>query len=175
MANVEASDATLFQHRGRWWMMATVRDAGGSFSDALYLWSAASLLGPWSAHRRNPILIDIATARPAGCVVHRDGRLIRPVQDCRDGYGTALALTEITRLDDDGFAQKVVAALRPGSLWPGRRLHTLNRSGRLECIDGSAMSFKLKTKLPRAARTIAGMPARSKNKGRAGHGIGIEF
>ncbi len=28
--------------------------------------------------------------------------------------------------------------LRPGPLWPGRRLHTLNRAGRLECIDGSA-------------------------------------
>jgi hypothetical protein len=32
----------------------------------------------------------------------------------------------------------VDAVLRPGPLWPGRRLHTLNRAGRLECIDGSA-------------------------------------
>ena len=30
------------------------------------------------------------------------------------------------------------SVLRPGPEWPGRRLHTLNRAGRLECIDGSA-------------------------------------
>jgi len=47
-----------------------------------------------------------------------------------------LDLTE--PLDDEGFAQQVETLLRPGPLWPGRRLHTLNRAGVLECIDGSA-------------------------------------
>jgi len=32
---VVASDATLFEHDGRWWMFATVQDEGGSYSDAL--------------------------------------------------------------------------------------------------------------------------------------------
>jgi hypothetical protein len=147
VSGVEASDATLFKNAGRWWMMATVRDGEGSCSDALHIWSASSLCGPWIPHRRNPVLIDISAARPAGRVVLRDDRLIRPVQDCRDGYGAALALAEITRLDNDCFEQSIITTLKPGNAWPGRRLHTLNRAGRLECIDGSAISFKLKAQL----------------------------
>jgi hypothetical protein len=137
LSGIEASDATLLEHDGRWWMFATVRD-GGAFSDALHIWSAPDLFGPWRAHRGNPVLVDIATARPGGRLVRRNGRLIRPFQDCTEGYGAALGLAEITRLDDEGFAQQVETVLRPGPEWPGRRLHTLNRAGRLECIDGSA-------------------------------------
>lgn len=136
---MEVSDATPFRHGGRWWLSATVRN-GGSYSDALHLWSADRLQGPWSPHARNPVLVDIASARPAGRVVLRDGRLVRPVQDGRQGYGAALALAEITRLDDAGFEQRVVSRLRPGGGWPGTRLHTLNRAGWLEVVDGSAYS-----------------------------------
>jgi hypothetical protein len=148
---VVASDPTLIQHAGRWWMMATVRQECGSLSDALYLWSSTNLFGPWIPHRRNPVLIDIASARPAGRIVERDGRLLRPAQDCRGGYGKALALAEITRLDDDAFEQNVLVTLRTGPHWPGRRLHTLNRTGPLECIDGSALAVKIRADLNRVA------------------------
>jgi hypothetical protein len=99
------------------------------------LWSAPELLGPWTPHRRNPVLVDLATARPGGRVVRRGQKLIRPFQDCRKGYGTALGLAEIIHLDDDRFEQRVETILRPGPLWSGHRLHTLNRAGPLECAD----------------------------------------
>jgi hypothetical protein len=142
VTGVEASDPTLVHYGGRWWMMATVREEHGSFSDALYLWSATNLLGPWVPHHRNPVLVDIASARPAGRIVQRDGRMLRPAQDCRGGYGRAVTLAEITRLDDDGFGQNILGTLEAGGAWAGRRLHTLNRAGRLECIDGSAIALK---------------------------------
>lgn len=139
---VEASDATPFRHEGRWWLAATVRH-GGSWSDTLHLWHAPHLVGPWQPHAANPVLLDIASARPAGRVVERGGRLLRPVQDCSKGYGAALAIAEITALDDDVFEQQVLRHFGPGAQWPGRRLHTANRAGRLECIDGSALSPRL--------------------------------
>ena len=140
VADIEASDATVIQHDGRFWMFAATRDGAGSWSDTLSIFYASDLLGPWVPHPRNPILVDQATARPAGAMVVRDGRLWRPVQDCTAGYGTGIGLAEINRLDLDGFEQTVHAVLRPDPAWPGRRLHTLNRSGRLECIDGAAYS-----------------------------------
>ena len=146
VSGIEASDATLVQVGDCWWMMATVRN-GGSCSDTLFLWSAVSLHGPWIPHRKNPVLIDIAAARPAGRVVYRDGRLIRPVQDCRRGYGASIALAEITRLDADWYDQLVIGILRTAERWPQRRIHTLNRAGRLEFVDGFAMSLKLKAKM----------------------------
>lgn len=135
----EISDATPFEHGGRWWLTATVGH-GGSLSDSLHLWSAPDLRGPWHPHRANPVLVDIASARPAGHVVEHEGRLLRPVQDCRNGYGAALAVAEITRLDDDAFEQRVVAQHAPGGSWPGRRLHTLNATADLEVVDGSGMA-----------------------------------
>ena len=51
LSGIVASDATLFQRDGRWWMLATVRDEGGAHSDALHIWSAPKLLGPWQPHR----------------------------------------------------------------------------------------------------------------------------
>lgn len=136
---IEASDVTPFRQGGRWWLSGTVR-SGGSFSDALHLWWSERLQGPWTPHARNPVLVDITAARPAGRVVQRNGRLIRPVQDNGAGYGAALALAEITRLDRDGFEQRIIARIGSGPRWQGRRLHTLNRAGGLECIDGSAYS-----------------------------------
>ncbi len=146
VAGVTASDATLLERDGRWWLFATVRDrdpeaperaAQGAYSDALHLWSAPDFRGPWTPHRRNPVLVDFAAARPAGRIVARGGALIRPVQDCRRGYGEALSLARIDRLDDDGYAQTVETTLRAGPTFPGSRLHTLNRTGAFEFIDGS--------------------------------------
>ena len=151
VAGVVASDATLWEQEGRWWLFATVRDAPvgaplglGSYSDALHLWSAPDFRGPWTPHARNPVLIDIAAARPAGAILRRaNGDLVRPVQDCTDGYGRALGLARIDRLDDDAFGQTVETVLRAGPHWPGSRLHTLNVGGGFEVIDGSARAPRL--------------------------------
>ena len=139
---ISLSDATVFEHAGRWWMLGTMHDGCGGWSDVLVIHSAPSLFGPWTAHPTNPVLVDRTSARPAGAVFRHDGRLFRPVQDCSDGYGAAIAIAEITRLDEEGFAQVVRHRLAPGPRWPGRKFHTLNRAGRLEVIDGSVVRPK---------------------------------
>ncbi|MCJ2086876.1 formyl transferase [Methylobacterium sp. E-005] len=144
LSGVVASDATLIEHAGRWWIFATVRDAGldapagaGCFHDALHLWSAPDFRGPYTPHPANPVLVDPALARPAGRIVWRGGHLIRPIQDCATGYGRALVLAQIDRLDPEGFGQTVIGRIEPGPAWPGNRLHTLNAGGGIECIDGA--------------------------------------
>lgn len=151
--DIVASDATLIEHDGLWWLFATVQDRGGSYSDTLHLWSAPDFRGPWTPHRANPVLIDIASARPAGRMVLRGGSLLRPVQDCRNGYGKALGIARVTRLDNEGFSQEIETILGPGQLWPGRRLHSLNSAGGLEFIDGSALALRpLRAPRPEAAK-----------------------
>ncbi|MBE7245384.1 MAG: formyl transferase [Actinomycetospora chiangmaiensis] len=152
LSGVVASDATLVEHGGRWWIFATVRDAGldapagaGCFHDALHLWSAPDFRGPYTPHPANPVLVDPSLARPAGRIVARGGRLIRPIQDCATGYGRALVLAQIDRLDPEGFAQTVIGRIEPGPAWPGNRLHTLNAGGRIECIDGAGRAPRYRT------------------------------
>ncbi|MEP6356416.1 MAG: hypothetical protein ABJ081_07025 [Hyphomicrobiales bacterium] len=145
ISDVEAADATIVEHQGAWWMFAVTREGIGGYSDTLCLYKADSLFGPWVPHKNNPVLVDHQTARPAGNIVMKDGALWRPVQNCAGGYGAALGLAEITKLDDEGFDQSIAQVVYPQKpAWPGRKLHTLNRAGRLEVIDGCIYRPKLK-------------------------------
>jgi hypothetical protein len=65
------------------------------------------------------------------------------VQDCTDQYGGAIGLARIEKLSPTSFRQTVRHVIRPGPQWPRRKLHTLNRSGRLEVIDGTRLQSKL--------------------------------
>jgi hypothetical protein len=146
VADIDAHDASVVQFAGKWWIFATVRNELGGAMDSLSIFFADELFGPWSAHPLNPVLIDAGGARQAGQFLQRGGKLWRPVQDCRGGYGRALGLAEVTTLSDQDFNQVVHTVLRPNVSWPGRRLHTLNRFGRLECIDGSRNSWRFNMK-----------------------------
>ncbi len=147
---VVASDATLLEQEGRWWLFATVRDAPvgaplglGSYSDALHL-CPPPISGTLDAPCPQPRPHRHRLRAPGRAIVRRaTGGLVRPVQDCTDGYGRALGLARIDRLDDGGFGQTVETVLRAGPEWPGSRLHTLNSGGGFEFIDGSARAPRL--------------------------------
>jgi hypothetical protein len=137
MIDLEIADATIIEHQNRLWLFGNVGSGSASSWDTLHLWSAQQLTGEWQPHPRNPVLIDAASARPAGAMYHRGNELWRPAQDCTAGYGSALTLARVTKLDADCFEQQTVAALRPGPSWPGIALHTLNAVGDFEVVDGA--------------------------------------
>lgn len=142
LTGIEAADATIFTHAGRYWMTSVVRDGVGGYSDTLAIHHAPTLFGPWEPHAHTPVLIDSRFARPAGAVVSTPNGLYRPVQDCAKGYGRELAIMRIDALDPRNFRQSLVSRVTPGAAWPGARLHTINRAGRLECIDGAIFAPK---------------------------------
>lgn len=146
LSGVSFSDATPIQHDGLYYLFGTSRDGRGGYSDTLSIYYSTHLLGPWQPHASNPVLVDRASARPAGNFVKRNGQLWRPVQDCTNGYGAALGLAQIVELSPTSFKQVVRHTLQPGSAWRGRKLHTLNRSGNLEVIDGSRIQPKILTR-----------------------------
>ncbi|OJY34712.1 MAG: hypothetical protein BGP06_17860 [Rhizobiales bacterium 65-9] len=133
--DVIASDMTLLDHGGRLWLLGTITDEGASTWDALGLFSADSLFGEWRAHPANPALIDASCARPAGFCAQTGAGLIRPAQDCRGGYGAAIAFARIDRLDEEAFEQTIIARLRPDPRWNAAGAHTVNAAAGLEAID----------------------------------------
>jgi hypothetical protein len=135
MNEVSAADATLVERDGRLWLLAAIAEDGASSWDALGLFSAARLKGPWTAHPSNPVLIDVGSARPGGLTLARGNELFRPAQDCRRGYGSALALCRIDKLDPEMFAQTCAARLAPLPRWGAQGTHTLNFAKGLEVID----------------------------------------
>jgi hypothetical protein len=143
LSGLELGDATIVRYNGLHYLFGATRDGAGGYSDTLSIFHADDLFGPWRPHANNPIMVDRAAARPAGNFVTINGQLWRPVQDCSNGYGAALGLAVITELSPTSFQQTVRHTLAPGSRWPGRKLHTLNRCGRLEVIDGSRIQPKI--------------------------------
>lgn len=130
-----AGDPTLILHEDRYWIFTTLSGDGGSSWDQLGLFHAPELIGPWTAHPGNPVLIDAGAARPAGAMWHEHGVLMRVSQDCRAGYGVGLAICRVDRLDPEGYAQTIVARLEPPDGFGADGVHTLNRVGALEVID----------------------------------------
>jgi hypothetical protein len=140
-------DATLAEIDGRWWMFANapalpdVRYEAWLW-DELHLFHAPSPLGPWTPHRRNPVVSDVRRARPAGRLFTREGAWYRPAQDSSRGYGGGLSIQRITRLDPDGYEETPVTTLLPR--WrPGLTgLHTVNAVPGLTVIDVQARRWR---------------------------------
>lgn len=135
----EISDATLLEHGGRLWLFATDRDGYGSTSDTLVVFHALRLTGPWTPHVSNPVLIDRRMARPGGAFIREgDGRICLPVQDGTLGYGGGLGISQLLELDEKTVRLSPPRPIATHGDWPYPKIHTLNRSGRLEGIDGIA-------------------------------------
>ncbi|MFZ4410721.1 MAG: glucosamine inositolphosphorylceramide transferase family protein [Paracraurococcus sp.] len=118
-------DPTLFEHAGRWWLLAARADAAPDTD--LHAWHAPCPLGPWVPHGLNPVVSDVRAARPAGAVLRHAGALYRPGQDCAAGYGAAVVLHRILRLEPEAYSEVAVRRLEPGADWPWPDgLHTLN-------------------------------------------------
>ena len=135
IADIDASDATYFRHGGRCWLAVSTASGGASSWDSLSLYHAESLAGPWVVHPLNPVLTDPARARPAGWLHAGPLGLIRPAQDCVGGYGAALALNRVSRLDTEAFEETPLVRIAAPPSWNARGLHTVTQAGSWEVID----------------------------------------
>lgn len=137
--DVPLVDPTLFRNDERWWLL------GGRLDDEpdakLFAWWADSMFGPWHPHPLNPVVTDITAGRPGGTVFEHDGRLYRPAQDSSRGYGTALAVCEVTRLDTRVFQERVAHRIVPPRDRYRSGVHTLARDGDFWVIDAKRRLF----------------------------------
>ncbi len=78
--NIGAADTTWFQYQARYWLFAVVAVEGGLASGELHIFSSTDALGPWQAHRGNPVVASIRGA-PRGASV----RVRRSVDAARPG------------------------------------------------------------------------------------------
>ena len=135
LSDIFATDATLYHDGTRWWMFLTVGENGSYSWDELHLFMAESPSGPWQPHPGNPVKCDSRSARPAGPLFRREGRLIRPTQDCSQTYGGAIRLCEIEILTPSDFREQVIDQILPDWIPGANGIHTLTATNRVEVID----------------------------------------
>jgi len=132
---VSAFDATLWSENDRWWMFVNVAEPGADSSDELHLYWSTTPLGPWTAHRGNPVVSDARCARPAGPLFSRDGKLHRPSQDCSLAYGHSILINRVDVLSNDEYRETTVHRIMPGWREDILRVHTLGGCKRLRVVD----------------------------------------
>ena len=133
--NIHAADATLFAHDGLLWLSAATGDHGATDRDAMSLYHAEHLEGPWTPHPLNPVVVDVHGARPAGWIVKANDGLRRPAQDCSAGYGSGLSVRRIDRLTREDYVETELARIAPPALWKATGFHTVNWAAGIEAID----------------------------------------
>jgi hypothetical protein len=112
-----AADSTLFQHRGRWWLLTNLSDHH-AFEDHCSELYAFQVDGPQLSrlvpHARNPVVIDSTVARNAGRVFSQNGRLFRPSQrNVRGTYGYGLNIMEIKELNRQAYRETCLRTIWP--------------------------------------------------------------
>ena len=127
-------DSSIVVRDGRYWLFAIENDR--RWNAELNIFHADALFGPWHPHARNPVKVDVASARPAGTLFEHDGQLYRPGQDCAERYGAAVVVNRVTELTPIAFAEEPVARVSPHHLRRYRKgLHTLSALGDFTLID----------------------------------------
>ncbi|HWH46510.1 MAG TPA: hypothetical protein VN664_01825 [Burkholderiales bacterium] len=132
---LSAYDATLWRQDDRWWMFVNVAEPGADSTDELHLYWSTTPLGPWTAHRANPVVSDVRCARPAGPLFVRDGNLYRPSQDCSLAYGHSVLINRVDVLNGDDYRETAVHRISPGWRKDILRVHTLGGCRRLRVFD----------------------------------------
>jgi|WetSurSiteA1Bulk_404760.scaffolds.fasta_scaffold01453_3 hypothetical protein len=135
--DVKARDTTVFFHKDKWWLFTAINESD-SFEDyvELHLYYSDNLLSSdWVSHPGNPVVTDIATARPAGKIFAENGKLYRPSQDCSIRYGRALNLNQITILSETSYGETLLYKTEATWLSGLKGTHTYNFDGSFSIID----------------------------------------
>lgn len=159
-------DPSIIFKDNRWWLFALQDD------EALVLYHAQELAGPWIAHPANPLVLhDKNIDRPGGRIIIDNGLLIRYAQDGDPDYGNALRAFQVDLMDTAQFFQHEITD-RPileasGSGWNALGMHHIDPhqlpdGSWLACVDGktSTTVFDLRAgaeRILRKVRTILGL------------------
>ncbi|HZY45165.1 MAG TPA: hypothetical protein VFF70_10490 [Anaerolineae bacterium] len=137
-------DPSIVRYADRWWLFAADHPTG---YNALRLFQADKLAGPWSEHPRSPIVRrDLRGARPAGRVITIADRLYRFAQDNRVSYGRQVFAFEITELSATTYQEKIVSdqpiLTASGRGWNKHGMHHLDPhriapDQWIACVDGA--------------------------------------
>ncbi len=115
LADVAAVDTVVFRHGSQWWMLTTIQGEGPGLNNAeLHAFYADDLLGKWTGHELNPIVMDARKGRNGGFIRDGSGKPCRVAQvPGFTFYGAASAVYEIEELSPISYRERLISEVRP--------------------------------------------------------------
>jgi hypothetical protein len=115
LENVIAVDSTMFYYSDLWWLFTAMPDGSDALPKVkLFLFYAESLFSDeWKSHPKNPVITDQFTSRPAGNIFVNDGKIYRPSQNSKKGYGQGIDINEISTLSKTDYVERKTRSIKP--------------------------------------------------------------
>jgi len=137
MRDIKAVDSTLFYSHGKWWLFTAIaeQEAAAPQVELFLFYSDELFTDRWQAHPMNPIVSDVKRARSAGRLFVKDGKLLRPSQNCSKAYGYGFDLNEIDILSETEYYERTVTSVRPDQVKGILATHTYSNQANLTVVD----------------------------------------
>ncbi|NNE22879.1 MAG: hypothetical protein HKN11_09735 [Rhizobiales bacterium] len=132
------ADTTIVEHDGAWWMFTSISlDSFDDHCSELHVFKVDSpLLNRIEPHELNPVITDARTARNAGRIAVRDGKLTRLAQNNAYHYGYGFSLMEIECLSVREYHEKCLYSVKP-DFAPGiGSTHHMDQLDNVHIFDG---------------------------------------
>jgi hypothetical protein len=134
-------DSTILKKDNKYWLFGTIGFTETGYK--LYVFYSDSLLGPYTAHRNNPMKDGLDGNRPAGNFI--DGELYRPTQNCKNIYGESITINKVTELNEKNVAEQpyldIFINKRNKYNLGIRTIHTINVMNNYIVVDGRKWTF----------------------------------
>ena len=151
--NLPLLDSTILRHQNKYWLFATL--LGDTLNSDLHIFYADSLLGPYTAHKANPVKRQLNGSRPAGNFIEVDGAIYRPTQNCSNYYGESITINKITTLTTTEFQEEEYMVIQPNKNDEfNYGIHTINAVDDIIIVDGQKSYFEPVQQLSRKLKNI---------------------
>ncbi|MDP4263355.1 MAG: hypothetical protein Q8941_12585 [Bacteroidota bacterium] len=146
-------DSTILKYEGKYWLFATM--LGDTFNSDLHIFYSDNLLGPYTAHKGNPVKKQLNGSRPAGNFIEVDGNIYRPAQNCSNYYGESITINKVKILTTDEFSEEEYMIIEPGKNDEfNYGIHTINFADDIIIVDGQKSYFQPVQQLGRKLKNI---------------------
>ncbi len=140
ISNVKAVDTTILFHNNKTWLFTNIEKHGSSTWEELHLFYSNDLLGDWESHPLNPVISNVCCSRSAGNLFTNEEReIFRPNQDCSITYGYATNISQITKLNEKEYEEKIIHKIHPKKLGSYKGTHTYNKIDEIEFYDAKKL------------------------------------
>ncbi|MCX7358017.1 MAG: hypothetical protein NT015_07740 [Alphaproteobacteria bacterium] len=126
LLDVTAADTSLLEWGGKWWLFTNIDRSGvNDHRSELHVFYADDpIVGAWTPHANNPVVIDAKCGRMAGGFLTAiDGRPIRCGQKQGRKYGEEVSYRLITKLTETSYAEALLDGIAPIQIAKGARTH----------------------------------------------------
>jgi methionyl-tRNA formyltransferase len=133
--NISACDSEIFYFENRFYLFTNVsKNENLSNADNLCIFTSNNILGPYEPHKMNPISRDCRNSRMAGRIVKEGNDIYRIAQSGEFGYGSAIVINKIKKLNDSEYEEMKVQMIYHTTL-KEKGLHTLNFGEKYAVLD----------------------------------------